>query len=146
LLEEARRRIEPVAERKSVSVVCEVAPAPLLVLADRERILEVLSNLTDNAVRYSPDGETVTVSAQQEADQVLFAVRDRGPGILPQDRPRVFERFYTGDRARSEGRGTGLGLAIARHIVSRHGGEIWVGDSSRGATLYFTLPAATAAP
>lgn len=145
LLHEARRRIEPVAERKSVTVRCEMTPDGLQVLADRERILEVLSNLADNAVRHSPDGEVVTLSAQREADQALFSVHDRGPGILPQDRPRVFERFYTGDRARSEGRGTGLGLAIARHIVSRHGGEIWVGENSRGATLYFTLPAAAAA-
>jgi two-component system phosphate regulon sensor histidine kinase PhoR len=75
---------------------------------------------------------------------VRFEVRDAGPGILPAERARVFERFYTGDRARGSGGGTGLGLAIARHIIERLGGRIWVADRSPGTTICFTLP--TAAP
>src|SRR5690606_3094132 len=107
LLEEARRRMEPVAERATVTL--EVVPssdAPLRVHADRERVLEVMTNLLDNAVRHSPAGGRVTLSARRDADLVRVSVADQGPGIMPQDRTRIFERFYTGDRARTDG-GTG---------------------------------------
>ncbi|MEX2372164.1 MAG: ATP-binding protein, partial [Dehalococcoidia bacterium] len=150
LLAEARSRIAPVAERRAIAVEVAAEAAreaetagPLRVHGDGERVLEVLSNLLDNAVRHAPEGSTVTLSAAPEAGLVCFTVRDQGPGITPQERARIFERFYTGDRARPEG-GAGLGLAIARHIVSRHGGEIWVADESPGAALCFTLPAAGA--
>lgn len=143
LLAEAQRRLNPVAERRDVRIEL-AAPGGLHVRADRERVLEVLSNLIDNAVKHAPPGSAVTVGAAAEGHVARFSVRDSGPGILPRDRLRVFERFYTGDRSRTPGEvsGTGLGLAIARHIVSRLGGEIWVGDESPGATLYFTLPLA----
>jgi signal transduction histidine kinase len=110
------------------------------VLADRERALEVLTNLLDNALRYAPAESTITVVVGPVGHAVRLCVRDQGPGILPADRQRIFERFYTADRARSGGVGTGLGLSIARHIVSRLGGEIWVADETPGATLCFTLP------
>ncbi len=145
LLEEARAHIEPVAERAGVSLEVQAPEDPsLAVHADRERVLEVLSNLLDNAIRHSPRGGQVTLSARPDADLVRLSVSDQGAGIMPKDRSRIFERFYTGDRARSDGRGTGtgLGLAIARHIVMRHGGEIWVSDRTPGATLCFTLPPA----
>jgi len=146
LLETARLRIVPLAERQQVEVVLEPAASSLLpaVLGDRERVLEVLSNLLDNALRVSPEGGQVVLAAfADEPTGVCFEVRDQGPGILPSERERVFERFYTGDRARSgPRRGTGLGLAIARHIVLRQGGRIWVADRHPGATLCFTLPLA----
>jgi signal transduction histidine kinase len=106
-------------------------------------VVEVLTNLIDNAIRFSPAGGSVTIEAERSDAMVRFSVRDQGPGILPSDRLRVFERFYTGEDARTTGAargGTGLGLAIARHIVSRLGGEIWVSDDTPGATLCFTLP------
>lgn len=140
LLDEAAQRIAPVAERRSVQIVREAMSVPAVVQADRERILEVLANLMDNAIRHSPEGGAVTLRAIENGRFVRVDVRDQGPGILPQDRGRVFERFYTADRSRGDWRGTGLGLSIARHIVSRHHGEIWVADSSPGATLSFTLP------
>ncbi len=141
LLAEAQRRLTPVAERRGVHITLG-APGGLHVRADRERVLEVLSNLIDNAVKHAPAGSDVTLAATAEGHLVRFSVRDSGPGILPRDRLRIFERFYTGDRSRTpdEVSGTGLGLAIARHIVSRLGGEIWVGDETPGTTLYFTLP------
>jgi len=149
VLEEARRHLLPVAERAGVTL--EVAPnheqPPLRVHADHDRVQEVLSNLIDNAVRHSPSGGRVTMSARRDADLIEFTVRDHGPGVMPHERARIFERFYTGDRSRADGDGgTGLGLAIARHIVSRHGGEIWVGDDQPGAALCFTLPPARSAP
>jgi signal transduction histidine kinase len=141
LLTESLQRLLPVAERRSVRLEGAAATG-LVVRADRERVLEVLSNLLDNAIRHSPAGGVVSLDAVMEGNLVRFSVRDRGPGILPQDRLRVFERFYTGDRSRAPdgASGTGLGLAIARHIVSRLGGEIWVAEGSPGATLCFTLP------
>lgn len=136
-------RMLPVAERSGVALAVHVAtPAGALVLADHERGLEVITNLLDNAIRYSPRGGTVTIRLEADGDMTRVCVRDEGPGILPADRQRVFERFYTADRAR--GSGTGLGLAIARHTVSRLGGEIWVAEGSPGATLCFTLPRADA--
>ncbi|MDA0271546.1 MAG: PAS domain-containing protein [Chloroflexi bacterium] len=149
LLVQARDRITPVAERRGVSI--EIAgPVGLRVRADRERVLEVLSNLIENALRYSPAGTTVRLRAEVAAGMVQVCVQDAGPGILPADRLRIFERFYTGDRSRTPDgtAGTGLGLAIARHIITRLGGEIWVADAVPGATLCFTLPlvAAPAAP
>jgi signal transduction histidine kinase len=114
------------------------------VLGDRERVLEVLANLLDNAFKHTPEDSTVRLAAQSEGDTVRFEVSDEGPGILPSDRERVFERFYTADRARTTSAGTGLGLSIARHIIDRLGGRIWVDDRTPGATLCFTLPIAPA--
>ncbi len=144
LLRIAVARLSPVADRAEVTLVAEEEPSGATgeVVTDRERALEVITNLLDNAIRYSPVGGTITLRAEALDQAVRISVRDQGPGILPADRQRVFERFYTADRARTGGAGTGLGLAIARHIVSRLGGEIWVADETPGATLSFTLPRA----
>jgi two-component system, OmpR family, phosphate regulon sensor histidine kinase PhoR len=142
VLEEARRRILPVAERRGLTIEVQVAPDTPQARADRERVLEVLANLADNAIRHSPEGGTIWLRAHREAGWVRVDVKDEGPGIMPADRLRIFERFYTGDRSRGDWRGTGLGLAIARHIVTRHGGDIWVADDAPGATVSFTLEAA----
>lgn len=147
LLDDAASRIGPLADRHQVRI--EVAPGADAghVLADRDRVLELLSNLLDNAVRLSPEGEAVHLAAMAEGGFVRFEVSDSGPGILPSDRERVFERFYTGDRSREAGRGSGLGLAIARHIVQRLGGRIWVAERTEpGALICFTLPSADASP
>jgi two-component system, OmpR family, phosphate regulon sensor histidine kinase PhoR len=144
LLATAASRIEPLAGQRNISIEVLPSSAPL-VNGDGDRVLEVLSNLLENALRYAPDGSRVALLAErQDGDPVMvrFEVDDEGPGILPMERERVFERFYTGDRARVAGDGTGLGLAIARHIVQRLGGRIWVADRTPGATLCFTLPLA----
>lgn len=135
----AAERIAPLARQREVVVEVDAAGAPAA-RGDRERVLEVLSNLLDNAVRHSPEGGHVWLRAEADAAGVRFEVRDEGPGILPSDRGRVFERFYTGDQARAAGRGSGLGLSIALHLVQRMGGRIWVVDRAPGATLAFTLP------
>ena len=140
LLQTAANRIEPVARARRVGIDVVAADGPA-VRCDRERVLEALSNLLDNAVRHSPHGGLVRLSTHPDDRGVRVDVQDEGPGILPGERERVFERFYTGGEARDSSDGTGLGLAIARHIVVRHGGAIWVDDRSPGATLCFTLPA-----
>lgn len=138
LLETAAARIEPLlGPGQSID---RIDDSEGLVDGDRERVLEVLSNLLDNALQVSPDDGTVTLAAFSGDDEVQFEVRDEGPGIGLHDRARVFERFYTGDESRTGGNSSGLGLAIARHIVSRLGGRIWVGERTPGATLCFTLP------
>lgn len=146
LVHEAIERVSPPAERAGVVLAGETSEqaAAMLVLADRERVLEVLTNLLDNAIKFSSSGHTVSIGGEPAEGFVRFWVRDDGPGIMPNERLRVFERFYTSDRARTAGlaTGTGLGLSIARQIVTRHGGEIWVADEPRGTTICFTIPIA----
>jgi two-component system phosphate regulon sensor histidine kinase PhoR len=120
-----------------------VLPDDLMVLADEQQVSRVVANLVHNAVKFAPEGGIISIYALVVDDEdVRVCVADNGPGIVKEDQPRIFERFYKQDRARSRG-GTGLGLAIARHIVEGHGGKIWV-DSvpGQGATFCFTLPRA----
>jgi two-component system phosphate regulon sensor histidine kinase PhoR len=111
-------------------------------MADADQARVVLTNLVHNAVKFTAPGGSITVSAQASADEVVISVQDTGVGIPADDLPRIFERFYKADRARSGG-GTGLGLAIAKHIVQGHGGRIWADSvEAQGSTFYFTLPLA----
>jgi signal transduction histidine kinase len=116
------------------------------VYADRERIHQVLFNLLDNAVRFTPAGGRVTVSADRHDGSVDVHVADTGPGIPPEHLPRLFERFYRADPARSQKEGgTGIGLAIARSVVEAHGGRIWADSSpGQGSVFTFELPVAPA--
>jgi two-component system, OmpR family, phosphate regulon sensor histidine kinase PhoR len=114
------------------------------VLADEDALTQVFGNLIENAVKYGKGGERVLVGARDRDDGVEFFVRDFGPGIASEHLPRIFERFYRVDKARSrDSGGTGLGLAIAKHIVLAHGGSIRVeSELGSGATFLFTLPLA----
>lgn len=107
--------------------------------ADHGRLEQVLLNLLDNAIKYTPSGGTVTIAAEQRGQQVALVVSDTGVGIPAKDLPRIFERFYRVDEARSrEQGGTGLGLAIVKHIVQLHGGEVQV-SSEPGRGSRFTV-------
>lgn len=119
-------------------------PAGISVPADPDMLRQVFTNLLDNAVKYSTEAGSVTVSAEVVGRYLRIAVADTGQGIPPQHLPHVFERFYKVERARREG-GTGLGLAIVKHIVQAHGGEVAV-ESTEGAgsTFRFTVPLAPA--
>jgi signal transduction histidine kinase len=112
--------------------------------ADRERLHQVLFNLVENAVRFTPDGGEVTLSARRENGSIEIAVADTGTGIPPEHLPRLFERFYRADPARARGDGgTGIGLAIARSVVEAHGGTIRAeSEPGRGSVFTFDLPAA----
>ena len=115
--------------------------------ADRERVHQVLFNLVDNAVRYTPSGGAVTVSAHRHNGSVEIEVRDTGVGIPAEHLPRLFERFYRVDtsRSRDDDGGTGIGLAIARSVVEAHGGQIHArSEPGSGSTFTFELPVATA--
>lgn len=110
------------------------------VWADVDRVDQVLINLIHNAVKFTPPGGRIEVGWQPRERDVAFHVRDNGQGISPEEKERIFERFYKTDRSRSGG-GTGLGLSIARHIVESHGGQIWVeSEPGQGSTFTFTLP------
>ena len=111
------------------------------VICDPEQILRVFINLLDNAIKYNNTGGSVKVTSSDEGDHMRFIVEDTGIGIEEKHLPRLFERFYTVDRARSrEMGGTGLGLAIAKHIVELNGGQISVSSRpGKGSVFSFTL-------
>jgi two-component system phosphate regulon sensor histidine kinase PhoR len=132
----------PLAARADIALLVEPTDARD-VLADADRVEQVLANLVHNAVKFTPARGTVRLSAGEADGAVVFSVTDTGKGIEHQDLDRIFERFYKADRARS-GEGTGLGLAIAKHIVQAHGGHIEAESDGpgRGATFRFSLPRA----
>ncbi len=163
VVERAIERIRPQAEPKALRVSAHVAGDLPLALLDDGRIGQVLLNLLHNAVKFTPDGGEIRVEARAisvggdhgdasggvpaghpPGEWILVSVADSGVGVPPQDLPRIFERFYKVDRARTRNSsGTGLGLAIAKHLVEGHGGRIWAdSEEGRGSTFSFTLPVA----
>ena len=135
------------AAHQSVEVRVQVAPNLPLIEADRERIAQVLGNLMSNALRYTPAGGTITLSAEAGAESVLLRVSDTGPGIEPDHLPHIFQRFYRADESRTTNDESGLGLAIAKSLVEAHGGTITVESTvGQGTTFTVALPASAQAP
>jgi two-component system, OmpR family, phosphate regulon sensor histidine kinase PhoR len=136
--ETAQRR----ATEKRLSLSVQVPSQLPDVAADNRRIQEVLQNLLENAIQYTPSGGSIVLSAACRNDEVVFTVSDTGIGIPQADQPRIFERFYRVDVARSrEAGGTGLGLSIAKHLVEAHNGRIWVeSDLGAGSKFHFAIP------
>jgi len=135
--------MSPRAVSGRVTLRSQVPPDLPTVLADRDRLVQVVINLVDNAIKYTPEGGRVTVKAEARADgQVAVDVVDTGIGIPPIDLPRITERFYRVDKARSrELGGTGLGLAIVKHLVVAHGGQLRIeSEPGRGTTVRVTVP------
>ncbi len=138
-------RLRPQGEDKGIRLGVEVPPDLPAVLADPDRVAQVLTNLLGNALQYTPLGGRVDVRAWRVGREVAVAVQDTGIGIPPEHLPFVFERFYRVDRSRSRrAGGAGIGLAIARSLVELHGGKIWADSPGpgRGSTFTFTLPVA----
>ena len=132
------------ASERNVAVASEIPETIPAVRADARRLHQVLFNLLDNAIKYTPSGGHVTIRASEKDGFIETAVADDGPGIGPEHLPHVFERFYRVDKARSrELGGTGLGLSIVKHIVQSHTGRAWAESQlEKGSTFYFTLPRA----
>jgi two-component system phosphate regulon sensor histidine kinase PhoR len=155
VVERSMERIRPQADRKQITITAELDDRATPALIDEDRIGQVLLNLLHNAVKFTSTGGTVRLrtvllgsdaqeSAAQPARWIQISVSDTGIGIPAQELPRIFERFYKVDRARTRNAGgTGLGLAIAKHLVEGHGGRLWADSAEgRGSTFTFTLPAA----
>ncbi|MBK8906227.1 MAG: HAMP domain-containing protein [Anaerolineaceae bacterium] len=140
-------RLRPQAERASIELILDLPGALPKVLADPDRVHQIVTNLLHNAIKFTPEGGKITLQAYQEQgeDAVVIAVHDTGVGIPKEDLGRIFERFYKSDRARTRSRGgTGLGLAISRHMVQLHNGRIWVtSKENKGSSFFFTLPTST---
>jgi two-component system phosphate regulon sensor histidine kinase PhoR len=144
LVRSAAERLRPQAERLGIGLTWDATADLTPVLADRTRVEHVLLALIHNAVKFTPPGGTVQARVQADGAFARFSVADTGAGILAEDLPRIFERFYKVDRARAAA-GTGLGLAIAKHVVQALGGEIWAeSEVGQGTTVHFTLPTAGA--
>lgn len=147
LLRDSIESLQPLADRKRIALRLEPAPPETEVFCDSEAVHQIVSNLVDNAIKYTPEGGSVTLSAVETPSDagepfVEIAVRDSGLGIPSDDLPRLFERFYRVDKARSrELGGTGLGLAIVKHLTLAQGGEVRVASIvNQGSTFSFTLP------
>ena len=141
ILEKVVREIAQTTERH----VFELPEQPLPpVWADPDRLQEILSNLLDNAVKYSPDGGTIRIGAQVLDDRMVISVSDPGLGIPARELDKIFEKFHRVDRGDARATyGHGLGLYISKRLVEAHGGDIWVeSELGRGSTFYFTLPLA----
>ena len=142
LLQECMDLFAQVVLSKSFSMTLDTGAEPLFAEVDRDRIFQVLSNLIGNALKFTPNGGTIKFSARKQESQVEISIADNGPGIPPQDRQLIFERFT---KLRMNDRtGLGLGLFVAKWIVEAHKGHIWVtSDVGKGSTFSFTLPLAT---
>jgi len=130
------------ALKNQIALELDPAPPGTEAWCDTEAVSQILSNLLDNAIKYTSSGGRITVGARPGATHIEVFVRDTGMGIPPEDLPRLFERFYRVDKARSrEMGGTGLGLSIVKHLVAAHDGSIRVESRpNEGSTFFFTLP------
>ena len=143
LLTDALETSRPTAQQQHIELSSE-APAGYHVRADPGRLLQVIGNLLTNALKFTPDGGRVLLSAKPAVDEMVFAVSDTGPGMSPDDMDQLFDRFW---QARDvDSRGIGLGLTISKGIVEAHGGRIWVESTpGQGSTFSFSVPAIAAA-
>ncbi len=148
LLDEAADRLGPMALANGIPLRTAEVDDDFVVICDQNQIVSAVTNLLDNAVKYSEAGEVVDLGAERSGDRVVISVRDHGVGIPSSDLERIFERFYRVDRARSRATGgTGLGLSIVRHVAQVHGGDVTVDSvEGEGSTFRMSLPLADALP
>ena len=143
-LEEALRTIRGQIEDKQQPLVVEVVPSLPLVRADRERLMQILTNLVSNAHKYTPEGGQITVRAQGQNGFVVCSVSDTGVGMSSKDQDRLFTKYFRSEDPSVRSKpGTGLGLVITKSLVELQGGEIWVeSELNEGSTFAFTIPIA----
>jgi PAS domain S-box-containing protein len=144
IVETAVQMLAPHAEGSEVRLMGEMHSHPP-VLADSSRLIQVLTNVIGNALKFTPRGGSVTVDSRRDRDEIVISVRDTGPGIPQHDLPHIFDRFWNTRRGGGARHGNGLGLAIAQGIVRAHNGRIWVESVvGEGTAVYFTVPLAPA--
>jgi histidine kinase len=148
LIQPVLKRLSPQALTKKILIHLLIPEGLPFVLADADRIMQILVNLVGNALQYTPAGGEITLSAERRSKEVLISVTDNGSGIPAEHLPHLFTRFYRVDKSRSRqaGGGSGIGLTIARHLVEAHGGRIWAESQGegKGSTFTFSLPLASA--
>jgi signal transduction histidine kinase len=141
LLAEAAEMLTPLAATRGLTFRAPVEAELPRVLADTSRVLQVISNLGGNAIKFTPPGGMVLLTAEHAGSEVRFAVTDTGPGIPEEQLPHIFSRFWQAHG--TDRRGIGLGLSIAQGIVEAHGGRIWVTSRlGEGTRFFFTIPVA----
>lgn len=131
VIDEAMERLETQAEIKDIKIVSHI-PDKYQILCDSEQLRRVTMNLIHNAIKWSPKGGAITLTAAEDTEEIIVSVFDNGPGVPDELCERIFERFYQVDASRSGHEGTGLGLAICKHIIEAHGGRIWAEGNSQG--------------
>jgi signal transduction histidine kinase len=145
LLELAAFALRPLATSQGITLATSISGPLPSVMADPDRVTQVISNLVGNAVKFTPTMGRIEIAAQREDGMVEVAVRDTGVGISEEQQPHVFDRFYQAPSGSARRHGAGLGLPIARGIIEAHGGRIWVESAvGQGTTVRFTLPVAAA--
>jgi signal transduction histidine kinase len=140
LITEGLELLQPIAADEGIRLEKEAKGLEgVAVRCDRERILQVFSNLIGNAIKFTGAGGSITVLTRYQDARLVFGVADTGPGIAPEDLTHIFDRYWQAKPKTREG--IGLGLAISKAIVESHGGELWVESTlGRGTTFYFSLP------
>ncbi|MDZ4769965.1 MAG: HAMP domain-containing sensor histidine kinase [Chloroflexota bacterium] len=139
LTESVAQRLSVIAHEKNITLTVDPHSAPIPINGDGDRLVQVVTNLIGNAIKYTPSGGHVWVGARDAGGGAALTVRDDGQGIAPAELDRIFERFYQVDKTRGPQRGTGLGLAIVREIVTAHGGQIEVRSEGEGRGSTFTI-------
>lgn len=136
--------LQVLAREKDIALLTTTAEKDLLVCGDQDKLIQALTNLVQNACKFTPPGGEVRVDITAGEDGLAqVCVSDTGCGIPPEEAARVFEKFYRGSSCHGEARGAGLGLAIAKHFVELHQGHIWVESTpGQGSRFYFTIPLA----
>lgn len=144
LMADAAQRLAAAALARRVEIVCAPGPA-LTVLADPDQVRQVLLNLVGNALKFSPEGGRLTLSARAQDGEAVFAVADQGPGIPAEEQAYVFQKFYRGRAVKDRVDGVGLGLSLSQRIIAAHGGRTWLASVlGQGSTFFFSLPLAGA--
>lgn len=137
------KRLQHQFDEKRVRLTVNLPSSPIILHADEDRIVQVLTNLTGNALQYTPAGGEVSILVDSASGEARFSVKDTGLGIPAEHLPRIFDRFYRVDKSRSRVHGgSGIGLTIAKHLVEAHGGKIWAESEGegKGSTFIFLLP------
>lgn len=145
LIQTVAKRLQYQFDEKRVTLTLDLPAQPIHILADDGRAIQVLTNLVGNALQYTSESGSVTVSVMQEKDEACFSISDTGVGIPAEHLTHIFDRFYRVDKSRSRAHGgSGIGLTIAKHLVETHGGKIWVESAgkNKGSVFSFTLPVA----
>lgn len=140
MIESSLERMAEQSANHEIGIIAKI-PSDMRVLCDKELASRIVINLMHNAIKFSPKGGTITISAEESGPYITVTVLDKGPGVPADQVERIFERFYQVDASRSKGEGTGLGLAICRHIIEAHGGTIWAvpTEEAHGGKFCFTL-------